>query len=106
MTIRSGRVTTADFALEPGALGELAGTVTDEAGAPLAGVTVAIPSTPLEPVTTGPDGRFRLDVVEGTYELTATLAGYAPFATAVTITAGATTDVDVDTAAVRDRRHR
>ncbi len=97
ITIRSGRMTTHDVTLVPGMSGALAGTVGDEAGAPLAGVEVALPGTPLAPVVTGADGGYAFaDVVEGTYELNAMLDGYVPFATSVAVDAGATTDRDIE----------
>ncbi|MBD5785343.1 S8 family serine peptidase [Cellulosimicrobium terreum] len=48
----------------------VSGTVLDVAGAPLPGATVTAKGTPLDAVTTGPDGSFTLPVVAaGTYTL-------------------------------------
>src|SRR5687767_3360019 len=55
-------------AAEPEAVGpnEVAGTVTDESGNPIAGVVVdAWTWHPGNEVTTGPDGRFRLSGING-----------------------------------------
>ena len=94
--IRSGQRLTHDFALQPVASGALRGTVRDEAGAPLAGVTVALAGTPLEPATSAADGSFAFaSVAAGSYELTARLGGYVPFATDVTVVAGEETVVAV-----------
>ncbi len=69
------------------------------AASPLAG-------TPLEPATTAADGSFAFaSVAAGSYELTARLGGYVPFATDVTVAAGEETVVAGDAAALRDRRH-
>ena len=68
----------------------------DEAGAPLAGVTVALAGTPLEPATSAANGSFAFaSVAAGSYELTARLGGYVPFATDVTVVAGEETVVAV-----------
>lgn len=97
VTVRSGRTATVDAALVPGAAGSLSGTITDEAGTAIPGVEVALSDTPLDPVATGPDGSYRFDeVIEGTYQLRATLGGYVPFTAPVTVEAGAAATFDVE----------
>ena len=77
LRIRSGQRVRHDFSLQPVASGSLGGTVRDEAGGPLAGVSVALEGTPLEPETTAADGSFAFaSVAAGSYELTARLGGY------------------------------
>jgi len=95
-TIRSGQVTELDFALAAGGDGALTGTVTDEGGQPLEGVEIVLDGTPLDPVLTAADGTFGWpDVAEGTYDLLATLEGYAPLGSEVTVEDGATTSVEL-----------
>ncbi len=91
---------TADFTLTPVGQGTLAGTVTDAGtdtgGTALSGVTVSLPETGLDPVTTGDDGAFTFgEVSSGTYQLTAEYDGYAPQTVEVTVTDGEPTGVDV-----------
>ena len=96
VAIRSGQRTTRDFELAPAANGSLRGEVRDAGGAPLAGASVALEGTPLEPATSGADGSFAFpSVAAGTYELTATLDGYVAFAADVTVAAGEETVVPV-----------
>ncbi|HWN22577.1 MAG TPA: carboxypeptidase regulatory-like domain-containing protein, partial [Gaiellaceae bacterium] len=96
VTIRSGQRTTRDFTLAAAADGSLRGAVSDAAGAPLGGATVALSGTPLEPIASGADGSFAFpSVAEGTYELTARLDGYVAFAADVTVVAGEETVVPV-----------
>ncbi|HEX6131743.1 MAG TPA: carboxypeptidase regulatory-like domain-containing protein [Actinomycetota bacterium] len=92
VTIRSGQRATRDFVLAAAGDGSLRGEVRSEDGTPLAGVSVELAGTPLEPATTGADGAFAFPAVaEGAYELRATLAGWVPFATDVEVAAGAET---------------
>ncbi|MDR2928913.1 MAG: carboxypeptidase regulatory-like domain-containing protein [Cytophagaceae bacterium] len=57
-------------------LGELKGTVTDGTN-PLAGVKIDVVGTPLYKMT-GADGSYSFTLTSGTYEIVATLDGYAP----------------------------
>jgi outer membrane protein assembly factor BamB len=89
LTIRSGQTATRDFQLAPADAGSLRGAVRDEGGEPLAGVEVTVGGSTLDPVTTGADGAFAFAAVsEGTYTLSATLAGYVTFEQEVTVAAG------------------
>lgn len=97
LVVRSGQTTPHDFVLAPVASGSLAGTVTDAGGAPLEGVSIALPGTPLAPVQTDAAGAFAFaDVAAGTYQLTAQLDGFAPLTREVTIEAGAQTVADIE----------
>jgi len=79
--------------------GVVTGTVTDEAGRPVAGATVEVAGTGRTAVT-GPDGRYTITgVAPGTYQLRITAMGRAPQARAVTVTAGGTATADVQAAA-------
>jgi outer membrane protein assembly factor BamB/subtilisin family serine protease len=63
----------------------LTGTVTGPAGVvPDARVVVA--GTPLPPARSGQDGRFRLTIAEGEYELRVSAGGFAPATVPVTVT--------------------
>lgn len=72
-TVTAETTTTLDVALEPADSHPVTGTVTDAAsGAPVAGATVTIGGTPIEPATTGADGTYTFAAVPaGSYELTA-----------------------------------
>ncbi|MDP9348799.1 MAG: SusC/RagA family TonB-linked outer membrane protein, partial [Gemmatimonadota bacterium] len=75
------------------AAGQISGTVTASgAGAPLAGATVTVVGTDRS-ATTGANGRYTLaNVAPGTYQLSASLAGYAARAVGnVTVRPGQTT---------------
>ncbi|TDC56645.1 hypothetical protein E1212_01340 [Jiangella ureilytica] len=65
--------------------GAVAGTVTDETGAPLAGATVAAGG---QSATTGADGRYRLLLEPGDHTLRFTRPGSTPVEQGVTVTAG------------------
>ncbi|MEU6076232.1 carboxypeptidase regulatory-like domain-containing protein [Micromonospora sp. NPDC047074] len=96
VAVRPGRTVTVDTALQPIGTGSLAGTVTDEAGAPLAGVTVALSGTPVPSTVTDDAGRYEFPTVSaGTYELRMTRNGYAPFQKSVTVATGERTVADV-----------
>lgn len=96
INVRSGRTITVDATLSSGGTGSLAGTITDADGNPLAGVSAALFGTPLEPAVSDDDGRYEFgEIAEGGYELTATLNGYVPFTTTVTIAADEQTRVDI-----------
>ncbi|MFB7994516.1 S8 family serine peptidase [Streptomyces sp. NPDC056002] len=66
---------TQDIALTALAQHAVTGTVLDVTGKPLAKATVAVPGTPVDAVTSGSDGTFKLPkVAEGTYTLKVTPA--------------------------------
>ena len=74
--------------------GAIGGTVTDQAGAVLQGAEISIPS-PILTASTDEEGRFYInDLAPGSYNLTVTYVGLAPFTTSVTVNAGQTTNVD------------
>ncbi|TDE10097.1 carboxypeptidase regulatory-like domain-containing protein [Jiangella asiatica] len=94
--LAAGGTVTVDAELAAVEAGAVTGTVRDESGAPLPGVTVGLAGTPLDPVTTGDDGSFALDgVAAGTYVLEAELTGYAPLRQQVAVVAGATATADL-----------
>lgn len=64
-------------------------------GAPVAGAEVHAVDAD-ERTTTGPDGRFRLGVPEGTHTLRVTAFGFEPFETTVTVGRQETVEVSVD----------
>jgi outer membrane receptor protein involved in Fe transport len=75
--------------------GRLAGTIADDAGAPLAGANVVLAGTALG-AATSPDGTFALDAVPpGTYTLQASLLGYRTERVPVTVRAGEEATVDL-----------
>ncbi len=72
------------------AVGTLTGTVKDPGGAAMAGVTVRIAAKggPPRTVLTDARGEFRFQgLATGDYTLTATLTGFTPFTTVVSVTA-------------------
>ena len=74
--------------------GAIGGTVTDQAGAVLQGAEISIPS-PVLTASTDEEGRFYInDLAPGTYNLTVTYVGLAPFTTSVTVSAGQRANVD------------
>ena len=82
----------------PGALaqtrGAIGGTVTDQAGAVLQGAQISTQSPALT-ISSNEEGRFYInDLAPGTYNLTITYVGLAPFTTAVIVNAGQTANVD------------
>ncbi len=110
--LAAGATVTIDAELTAVETGAVAGTVRDAAGAPLAGVTVTLTGTPLDPVTTGDDGAFGFDgVAAGAYSVTAERTGYAPLHQRLTVTAGQTVTADLtlteyEVAVVGDDRGR
>ncbi|SDU35567.1 carboxypeptidase regulatory-like domain-containing protein [Jiangella alkaliphila] len=110
--LAAGATVTIDAELTAVETGAVAGTVRDAAGAPLAGVTVTLAGTSLDPVTTGDDGAFGFDgVAAGTYTVTAERTGYAPLHQRLTVTAGQTVTADLtlteyEVAVVGDDRGR
>ena len=74
--------------------GAIGGTVTDQAGAVLQGAQISIPSPALA-ASTNEAGRFYInDLAPGTYNLTVTYVGLAPFTASVTVNAGQTANVN------------
>ncbi|WP_157987487.1 carboxypeptidase regulatory-like domain-containing protein [Jiangella endophytica] len=110
--LAAGATVTIDAELTAVETGAVAGTVRDAAGDPLAGVTVTLGGTPLDPTTTGDDGGFGFDgVAAGAYTVTAELPGYAPLHQRITVTAGQTATADLtltryEVAVVGDDRGR
>ncbi|GAB3414530.1 S8 family serine peptidase [Flindersiella endophytica] len=85
-----------------GQTGVLTGTVTDASGAPVrdAAVAAAGPDYHRE-TTTGADGRFRVAVVAGTYEISVTAYGFRPATvTGVAVGGGETVTRDIALAKV------
>ena len=73
--------------------GAIGGTVTDQAGAVLQGAEISVQSSALS-ATTNEQGHFYLNnLAPGTYTLTITYVGLAPFSTAVTVNPGQTASV-------------
>ena len=78
----------------PGPSGTLRGTVTDTAGTPLAGVSIAVDTC--EPVRSAADGSFEVsDIPVGTYQFTCSRLGYTTRVLPVTIEDEETAEVDV-----------
>ena len=74
--------------------GAIGGTVTDQAGAALQGAQISTQSPALT-VSTNEEGRFYInDLAPGTYNLTITYIGLAPFTTKVSVNAGQTANAD------------
>jgi TonB-dependent receptor len=74
--------------------GAIGGTVTDQAGAVLQGAEISTQSPALT-VSTNEAGRFYInDLAPGTYNLTITYVGLAPFKTKITVNAGQTANAD------------
>ena len=72
VTIVEAETRVLDVALTPAPTWRGSGPVRDPDGVPVAGATVTIEGTPLEPVTTGADGSYDFDAVPaGTYHLRA-----------------------------------
>jgi TonB-dependent receptor len=74
--------------------GAIGGTVTDQIGAVLQGAEISVQS-PVLTVSTNEQGRLYInDLTPGTYNLTITYVGLAPFTASVTVNAGQTANVD------------
>ncbi|MGH3071968.1 MAG: carboxypeptidase regulatory-like domain-containing protein, partial [Gaiellaceae bacterium] len=101
VTVAAGDVRQVELVLASDERGSIAGRVTDEAGVPLEGVSLALEGTLLATETAG-DGRYRLDDVPiGAYELVVRKAGFGLQRLPVTVAADATTTVDVTLAVSR-----
>jgi N-acetylneuraminic acid mutarotase len=79
-------------AFSPGPHGELVGTVTDSAHAPVPGATVAAGA---QQVTSGPHGEFALTLPPGHYDLTADKFGYAQNGRPADLADGQTVTADI-----------
>lgn len=91
--VPSGSTATADVALTPSAT-YITGEVTDAtSGVVLVGATVQVVGGPS--TTTDAQGRYRLDVPAGSYDLTASATGYEPASGPVIVTAGVYSTLDV-----------
>ena len=74
--------------------GAIGGTVTDQSGAVLKGAEISTESLAVTN-STNEEGRFYInDLTPGTYKLTITYVGLAPFTTQVSVNAGQTAKVD------------
>ena len=84
---------------QTGGAANIAGTVTDESGATLPGVTVTITNTATgrsQDVVTMGEGRYRVVALQpGPYEVVAELAGFATVRRAVTLVVGADATLDL-----------
>lgn len=95
----AGQDTEVELALEPADTGAIAGTVLDaSSGTPVAGATVTVVDSGLDPVTTGSSGTFTVaDVPTGTHSIEVVAEGYGPgLADDIEVTTGATTQVEVE----------
>jgi hypothetical protein len=74
--------------------GAIAGTVTDQTGASLKGAQVTMQSPALT-TATNEQGRYYInDLAAGTYKLSVSYVGLAPFTTSVTVNPGQTATLD------------
>lgn len=89
-----GEAIAIELVLEPLASHALSGTITDSAtGEPIYGATVALPGTPLDPVTTDTSGSYTIVVPADDYDVTADLTHCTePQTAAVTIDEATTLD--------------
>ncbi|MBC8084614.1 MAG: TonB-dependent receptor [Hymenobacter sp.] len=86
----------------PARRGWLTGRVTDAAGKPVEGVTVALKGTSFG-ASTAADGTFRLAAQAGTYRLVVSSIGYVAQEVAATVTGGESTAVPAFTLAVSNQ---
>ncbi len=97
-TVTEGGSSTENFALTPvpvgGGTGTLKGTVTSSSGARLRGVTVRVDTG--QSATTNKGGKYSIsNVPEGSRTVTASLSGYSDTSSSASITAGATTTLNI-----------
>ncbi|WP_438431493.1 S8 family serine peptidase [Gorillibacterium sp. sgz500922] len=87
--ITQGAEAKVNFSLEKIPYGILSGIVTDErTGAPIAGAEVSVrEDAAVTPAVTDANGRYSLNVLEGTYTLSVAANGYHSFTKTVTVTA-------------------
>lgn len=81
MTVLGGLLTPASAQTT----GQIKGSIYDQTGSPLAGVTVAVNGPESADAQTGADGRFELQLQPGEYELSAALSGFEPLRRAVRV---------------------
>ncbi|MBC6462684.1 carboxypeptidase regulatory-like domain-containing protein [Actinomadura sp. HBU206391] len=93
VTITENQTATRDFAIDVAPSGTISGTVRTSAG-PLAGATVEFPGTPVT-ATTDADGRYRVTLPHGEYDLRVTSPARCadPVTTHVTVSGDATADI-------------
>ncbi len=85
---------TATFGFSQTGKGVIDGVVKDPAGAVLQGAKIEM-QPQLRPITTNGQGEFTVtDVPAGTYAVTITYVGFAPYAGSLTVVAGQTAHVD------------
>jgi outer membrane protein assembly factor BamB len=84
VTVGAGGTVTHDVTLSTAPTRRLAGTVSGPAGA-VKGARVTVTGTPLDVVTTDQDGRFALDIAEGSYTIRIAAAGHEPAQREVTV---------------------
>ena len=96
VTVTLGGTTPLHVVLEASDAGAISGTVTDDAGDPVPGASVAVDG--VDPVTTSPDGGYSIPHLDpGTYTVAVTAEGYLPAEVPdVEVSAGSVTDVDVE----------
>ncbi|UOG73100.1 TonB-dependent receptor [Hymenobacter tibetensis] len=87
---------------DPVRRGWLTGKVSDAAGKPVEGVTVALKGTSFG-TSTAADGNFRLSAQAGSYELVVTSIGYVAQEVPVTVTGGESTPVPAFTLAASNQ---
>jgi outer membrane protein assembly factor BamB/subtilisin family serine protease len=87
-----------DLPLAAAALHTLTGRVTGPAGDPVPGARVAVAGTPVPSAHSDQDGRFRLAVAAGSYDLRVTAGGHAPAVVPLALTGD--TDLTVPLAAL------
>jgi hypothetical protein len=95
VTVVAGETQTVDVTLQPAELGSVAGTVTDEAGAPVPGATVTIDGTAFS-ATTAADGTYTVTGIPAEeYAMSVAATGFLPYSQDVTVVGGQTTTADV-----------
>ncbi|MGY5343324.1 S8 family serine peptidase [Paenibacillus glucanolyticus] len=97
VTITDGGSAKANFNLEAIPHGQIEGVVTDErTGEPVSGASIAVLEDPrVGDVRTGEDGRFTLDVLEGTYTLSILAADYYGETVEITVPGNGTAEANV-----------
>jgi len=80
VTVEDGADTSVTFVLQPMPRGQITGVITDRrTGDPLAGATVAVAEDLRIPAAvTGADGRYNMEVLQGSYTAQARATGYYP----------------------------